>query len=66
MGVTVEGVRLENPHEAWQKLKDEFEPSQIVDVADLQIEFSNVTFNSYESDPIDWIEKLEQRTRWSD
>jgi hypothetical protein len=43
----------------WQKLKDEFEPSQIVDVADLQIEFSNVTFNSLKSNPIDWIEKLE-------
>jgi hypothetical protein len=52
-------VRSENLHEAWQKLKDEFEPSQIVDVADLQIEFSNMTFDSHESNPIDWIEKLE-------
>jgi hypothetical protein len=52
-------VRSENPCEAWQKLKDEFEPSQIVDVADLQIEFSNMTFDSHKSNPIDWIEKLE-------
>jgi hypothetical protein len=30
-----------------------------VDVADLQIEFSNMTFDSHKSNPIDWIEKLE-------
>jgi hypothetical protein len=52
-------VRFENACEAWQKLKDECEPSQIVDVADLQIKFSNTTFDSLESNPIDWIEKLE-------
>jgi hypothetical protein len=52
-------VRSENPHEAWQKLKDEFEPSWIVDVVALQIEFSNMTFDSHKSNPIDWIEKLE-------
>jgi hypothetical protein len=52
-------VRSENPCQAWHKLKDEFEPSQIVDVADLQIKFSNMTFDSHESNPIDWIEKLE-------
>jgi hypothetical protein len=55
----LKSARSENPCKAWQKLKDEFEPSQIVDVADLQIEFSNVTFDSHKSNPIDWIEKLE-------
>jgi hypothetical protein len=36
----------ENPCDAWQKMKDKHEPSQIMDEADLQIEFSNMTFDS--------------------
>ena len=52
-------VRSENPKEAWDKLKAEFEPSEIEDVVDLNASFLKLKLDSPKENPTEWIEKLE-------
>jgi hypothetical protein len=52
-------VRSENPKVAWDKLKSEFEPSEIEDVVDLNAAFLRLKLESPKENPTEWIEKLE-------
>jgi hypothetical protein len=52
-------VTSENPKEAWDKLKAEFEPTEIADVVGLMNEFAKLVLETETENPIEWIEKLE-------
>lgn len=56
----VMAVKSENPFEAWSKLMEEFEPTQITDVADLTMQFGTINLDLPSDNPIDWIENLEK------
>jgi hypothetical protein len=53
-------VKSEDPKEAWDKLKEEFEPKEIVDVADLNIAFNKFLMLSPKDNPTGWIKNLEK------
>ena len=57
---SVRRIKSEDPKEAWDKLREEFEPSEIVDVADLNMTFMKLTLDSPTENPTDWIEQLEE------
>jgi hypothetical protein len=52
-------VTSENPKEAWDKLKAEFEPTEIANVVGLRNEFAKLVLETEMENPIEWIEKLE-------
>jgi hypothetical protein len=52
-------VKSLNPKEAWDRLKEEYEPSGMVDVVDLQKDFSDLVFPSIKKNPVNWIEDLD-------
>jgi hypothetical protein len=54
-------VKSEDPKEAcWDKLKEEYEPKEIIDVADLNIAFNKLLPPSPTDNPTDWIKNLEK------
>jgi hypothetical protein len=56
---SVRFVTSKDPKEAWDKLKEEFEPNQMVDLISLQEDFGNIKLSSSVANPIEWIEKLQ-------
>jgi hypothetical protein len=52
-------VSSKNPKEPWDELKEEYSgPSEIVEVADLNIQFIGWTFAPPKGNLTEWIEKL--------
>jgi hypothetical protein len=52
-------VRSENSKEAWDKLTEEFEPSEIKDIADLSmLAFGTIKLTDSKEKPIKWIKSL--------
>jgi hypothetical protein len=54
-------VTSENPKEAWDDLKAEFEPNEITDVVSLNNDFTKMTLKMLTKYPKNWIERLEYK-----